>query len=317
MLNAASTTKHYLTSLSPKDKPWDKHRAEAGTVANLYRVRYSRYASRMEDCSRRLQFSLVNAGDAMTLRLDAARFCRVRHCPVCQWRRSMMWRARFFDALPHVLHDHPKLIPVFVTLTVKNCQVSELRSQIQEMNLGWGRLTKRVQWPALGWVKSLEVTRNAFTGEAHPHFHVLMFVRPGYFSKNYIKQADWREMWRSALQVDYLPVVNIKRVKPAPGQTKEQGIRIAILETLKYSVKPDDLAGNGEWLYAITEQLHKTRAVAVGGILRDYLRDSDPEDLIHDESVDSGELEQMTPPHVVFDWHDLAKRYAMNYTPDV
>ncbi|WP_170869787.1 protein rep, partial [Shigella sonnei] len=26
------------------------------------------------------------------LRLREAHFCRVRHCPVCQWRRSLMWQ---------------------------------------------------------------------------------------------------------------------------------------------------------------------------------------------------------------------------------
>lgn len=219
-----------------------------------------------------------------------------------------MWRARFYTALPKFLEQYPTLIPVFLTLTVKNCPVSELRSQVQEMNLAFGRLTKRSAWPAAGWVKSVEVTRNSQTGEAHPHFHVLMFVRPGYFSKSYIKQEQWRELWRDCLRVQYLPVVNVKRVKSKSGKGDAEALRVAILETLKYGVKPDDLVSDSEWLYGITQQLHKTRAVAVGGLLRDYLREDEPEDLIHEEEAASEELEAAT--YLCFDWMTLVKRYA-------
>ena len=61
---------------------------------------------------------------------------------------------------------------------------------------------------------------------------------PSYFSgKNYIKQPEWVEMWQKALRADYAPSVNVKTVKQfAEGQLDK-----AICETLKYSVKPDDL----------------------------------------------------------------------------
>jgi hypothetical protein len=29
--------------------------------------------------------------------LSASRFCRVRTCPVCQWRRSLMWKAKAYQ----------------------------------------------------------------------------------------------------------------------------------------------------------------------------------------------------------------------------
>ena len=106
---------------------------------------FERYASRIDKCSGVLRFAW--AGDPETgeirLRLREAHFCRVRHCPVCQWRRSLMWLARFYDALPEIQQAHPKARWLFLTLTVKNCGIGELRGQLQAMNQAWRRLVVR------------------------------------------------------------------------------------------------------------------------------------------------------------------------------
>jgi plasmid rolling circle replication initiator protein Rep len=222
-----------------------------------------------------------------------------------------MWRARFYKAVPEYLKEHPSRKPVFLTLTVRNCVISDLRATVDQMNAAFARMTKRKGWPGVAWVKSLEVTRGA-DGSAHPHFHVLMFVRPSYFSHGYIKQSAWRELWQSCLRVDYLPVVNVKTVKPktVTGDTLAD-LKVSIMETLKYGVKPDDLTRDGQWLMELTQQLHKTRAVAVGGELRPYLREDEPEDLIHDEDVESDLAATEDDPYLTFDWLTVAKRYGM------
>lgn len=313
MLN--STGPVYLQTLSPGDKPWDVHRAQAETVERLYEAcGYDRYCERVRSCSGILRFAM-DAEDAgeLRLRLKAARFCRVRFCPVCQWRRSLMWKARFYKAIPGFLEEHPKLIPVFLTLTVRNCSVTELRDTIGGMNKAFTRLTKRKQWPGVGWVKSVEVTRNPDTGEAHPHFHVLMFVRPSYFAKGYVRHSEWQELWKDCLRVGYLPVVNVKRVKTnkstSEGKDALEGLRGAIMETLKYGVKPEDLVKDASWLEGITRQLHKTRSVAVGGALRPYLSEEEPEDLIHG---DEPELVDEDLPMLIFDWAQEVKKYILS-----
>ena len=92
-----------LSDLSPKDKPWDKHRANADTVADYYAYGgLERYSERVSFCSQLLGFKLVakEGGQGLKFKLSSAHFCRVRHCPVCQWRRSLMWKARAYKALP-------------------------------------------------------------------------------------------------------------------------------------------------------------------------------------------------------------------------
>ena len=216
-----------------------------------------------------------------------------------------MWRARFFTAVPKVLETYPKGRWVFLTLTVRNCALSDLKTTLGEMNKAWKRIVQRKSFPALGFVKSVEVTRSAI-GEAHPHFHVLMLVPGSYFTgRAYIKQDTWREMWQSALRVDYLPVVNVKAVKPRPGEPADTGIAIAVCEVLKYGVKEADLMADPIWLQELTKQLHKTRAVSVGGVLKAFINEEEPDDLIGEQDGSTEEGLQ-----IWFGWREMVKRYA-------
>lgn len=308
---ADSASSKYLTDLSPKDKPWDKHRAYADRVEGIYRgTIFDRYSIRIDDCSKILDFGLVNAeNDEQRFKLLAARFCRVRHCPTCQWRRSMKWAARLFNALPGITEKYPTHRWIFLTLTVRNCPISELRSQVAELNKGFARLTQLKIFPGVGWVKSLEVTQSEI-GEAHPHFHVLILVPSGYFSKNYIKHERWCELWQQSMRLSYLPVVDVRAVKSK--KAGDDGLAIAICETLKYSVKEEDLVVSAEWLIELTKQLHKTRAVSIGGCLREFLREEkEDDDLINIDDGEDESKELMSDIILRFGWEEKKKKYKL------
>jgi plasmid rolling circle replication initiator protein Rep len=227
-----------------------------------------------------------------------------------------MWRAKAFKVLPH-----PKSRFIFLTLTVKNCQLSELKQTLVWMNKSWTLLTKRKEWPAQGWIKSVEVTRSG-DDLAHPHFHCLLMVRPSYFTTGYLSQKRWAELWQDCLKVDYSPVVHIQTIKPPKGTSEGQegaAMLTALCETLKYSVKPSDVLrddnrgmSNQEWLVELTKQLHKTRAVATGGVLKEYLKllEEEPDDLIFAD--ESGITEpDLDGPRVAFGWREKTKRYRL------
>jgi plasmid rolling circle replication initiator protein Rep len=302
----------YLSDLSERDKPWDARRAMAEQVQTLYSgTEYDRYSGRILECSRLLEFALKPQEDGeMRFRLTGARFCRVRHCPVCQWRLTLMWVARALQGMPKITKDYPKARWMFLTLTVKNVPLVNLRVTVKDMNKAFDRLSKRKEWkPVLGWARSLEVTRSK-DGEAHPHFHVLMMVRPSYFTREYVKQKDWREIWKSCLRADYLPVVNVKTVKAKSGsENQDEGIASAIRETFKYAVKPEDLAADQDWLIELTDQMQNARSVNIGGVLRKYWKAHEPEDLINAEE-DGGEEILEDDPRLWFGWREYVKRYA-------
>jgi len=295
-----------LSDLSARDKPWDKHRANTDRATGHYRGsdEFNQYADRMDFCSELLDFRLIPDMDAgeLKLKLASARFCRVRHCPVCQWRRSLMWKAKAYKILPAVVEDFPGHRWLFLTLTVKNCPIGELKQTLQWMNKAWQRLAQRKKFPAIGWIRSTEVTRGK-DGSAHPHFHCLLLVGAGYFGKNYVKQAEWCEMWQSSLRIDYQPVLDVQAIKQ--GRSPMQ----LVPELLKYCVKESDLVGDREWFLELTRQMDRVRCVATGGVLKDYFKDleKEPEDLVgKDESetaVDEG--------HLYFGWKKHERKYKM------
>lgn len=301
-----STNAPYLSELSQQDKPWDKHRDSADCVANHYRGEdgFDQYAQRMDFCSQLLDFKLVPDDKELSLKLklSAARFCRVRHCPICQWRRSLKWKARALEALPKIIADYPKHRWLFLTLTQKNCLVSELRKTITEMNKSFVRLTKLKEWCVDGWIKSLEITHGK-DNNAHPHFHCLLMVPTSYFGRNYISQDEWAALWKRSARLDYKPQVHIKAVH------KNQNPAILIPEILKYSLKESDLYRSKDFLLEVTKQLHKTRCVSVGGVLRGYMNGvgDEPRDLIGNDDTDVAE----EIAHLYFGWRYEEKKYRL------
>jgi plasmid rolling circle replication initiator protein Rep len=304
----------YLSDISPADKPWDIHRAQSDEIAKIYdSIGYDRYAERIGECSQLLTYALKATDDGeVKLKLREARFCRVRHCLVCQWRRSLMWRARFFKALPEIQAKYPTGRWIFVTLTVKNCELTDLRDTLNWMNAAWHRLIKRKEFPALGFVKSVEVTKGV-GGTAHPHFHCLMLVPAGYFTRGYISHAKWINLWQSCLKTDYPPILDVRVVKTKtatsnnPSDSSNQAMAEAVCETLKYAVKPSDLLADPEWLGELTKQLQKTRAISIGGCLKEFFSEDDPEDLINGEIQEEEKSEDDFL--LLFDWSAIVRRY--------
>ena len=294
-----------LSDISEKDKVWDKHRANSDRTSDHYRGScYSRYARRIDDCSQLLDFKLAPDSEQglLKLKLSSAKFCRVRHCPVCQWRRSLAWKAKAYQALPKVLKDFPKYRWLFLTLTVKNCPIDELKQTLAWMNKAFTRLTQLKIWPADGWIKSTEVTRG-WNGTAHPHFHCLIMVPPSYFSgQGYLSQDRWAQLWQQCNRLDYKPICHIKAI------AKDHNPCSIIPEILKYQVKESDLVMDRDWFLELTRQLHKSRAVAVGGVLRPYMKElgQEPQDLIgRDDANDPDE------GHLYFGWKAEKKKYKL------
>lgn len=305
-----------LTDYSPSDAPWDTHRGQADDVGMIYAsvVEFERYASRMAQCGGLLRFGWVELSETgvSVLRLREAHFCRVRHCPVCQWRRSLMWKARFYQSLPKIVQEHPKARWLYLTLTIRNCPIESLGETLAAMNTGWQRLKDRKEFaPVLGWIRTTEVTRGR-DGSAHPHFHALLMVPPSMFSVNYVKQSRWVELWGDCMRLDYLPSVDVRTVKnlaPEASQDVSEVLRKAVAETLKYSVKPDDMTGDDEWFLELTRQTHKKRFIAAGGALKDVLKleQESNQDLIVADGDAQNEV--LSDPLLAFNWQEKEKRY--------
>lgn len=216
-----------------------------------------------------------------------------------------MWKAKAHKILPKVIEHFPKHRWLFLTLTVRNVEITVLRETLTWMHKSFVRLTKLKEFPAVGWIKSTEVTRGKTpSGSAHPHFHALLMVPPSYFSgKDYLSQKRWVKLWQQATRLDYEPMVHINAVD------RHRNPQNLIPEILKYQVKESDLVADREWFLELTKQLHKTRAVSVGGVLRDYFKalEEEPEDLIGTDETDT----VLDEGHLYFEWKKQLKKYKL------
>lgn len=259
----------------------------------------------------------------ISYRLLKAHFCRVRYCPICQWRRSLFWRARFYQVLPSILDDNPTARFIFLTLTVKNCDIFDLRDTLKMMSRAWGKFIKRKEFSSvIGWVRTTEVTRGK-DNSAHPHFHCLLMVHSSYFSgRLYVKKDEWAKSWKSCMNVDYIPVVDVRAIKHKKkyvdvntNENKTLLPKSALFETLKYSVKIKDMTANPEWFIAMTEQTHRLRFIATGGLFKDILK---KEETITDEEMihlgDDNPKLDFVRAVMCFLWRDDAMRYFLERT---
>ena len=236
-----------------------QHREKAQKVIKAYvSGGLTKYADRMLVCGAPL--------DAST-----PMYCRVRQCPVCQWRRSQMWIARTIKALPDLIEQYPSHRWLFLTLTAKTCPVSQLRAQLTKLNKSFARLTQRKDWPAVGYLRTVEVKRR-WNGEAHPHIHVLLLVKASYFSSKYVSKAKWSKLWGECLRVDYSPVIHCSPVKKR--ETPEK-LLSAIIGIVKYQTKEDDTQEDRQWLTEVSKQIRYTNGISLGGLLKEYMREEE------------------------------------------
>lgn len=311
----------FLSDSSPKDKHADEHKAWAEKMAAaLDAAGLERPSVRVRDCAEALFFHLLaDAHGEVHFKLHSAPYCKYRHCPTCQWRRSLRNKAIVMSALPDILRKYPTARFVMLTLTVRNCSVSELRETIQTMNKGWQRLIQREDWPALGWIRAVEVTRGQ-DGSAHPHFHCLLMMSSRYFvGPRYVPTREWVQRWREVMRLDYDPVCDVRLVKaktPAaeitPGaDARLAAVHSAVSEVVKYSTKAADLlAGGPEWLATYVEQVRSLKFLTSGGVLKGIFKPvkEESEDLVHvgdDEEAAGATIDKLS-----FHWRTKHKRYA-------
>jgi plasmid rolling circle replication initiator protein Rep len=206
---------------------------------------------------------------------------------VCAWRKSLRNVARIFTQMPLLATLYPKASWLFLTLTVKNPSMSDLRTTLNSMNKAWHRLIELQSWPAEGYIRATEITSDG-NSNPHPHFHCMLLVKPGYFKGgNYI---------------------DIRKVK-----SKDQTIAAAVVETLKYAVKPGDVIADPEFLYGITDQCRKLRFLATGGVLKDVLKDSVGDNEMINTDLAEGETDTPaeTVPSLFFGWRTDIRKYKL------
>lgn len=241
------------------------------------------------NCANYLGFRLKTKEDGTEVpKLAIANFCRDPFCPICIAGRSRARQRQVVKALPAMIADRPDVKYLMVTLTVKNCPVTELRKTIQWMHKAFVKLMQHPSVPQLGYIRAVEVTKpDDYLGYAHPHFHILLAVSPEYFNYKkdlYIGQDKLSRLWGEVLGVDYNPIVHIKRVKVF----RNGNLPLALGEIVKYCTKSTDLLADRQWTLIYMSEILGLKRITTGGLFRQYLKilEAEPEDLIGKDDTD-------------------------------
>ena len=237
--------------------------------------------NQLEECGSYLKYAETTEGR----KLVEANFCRVRLCPMCQWRRSLKLFSQVSEITDYILQNK-KVRFIFVTFTQKNVKAEDLSSILDRMNEGFKLLVQKkrtlaeirpLQENLLGYLKAIEVTYNVKTKDYHPHIHCIFEVRPSYFGKKYIKQSQWVSLWKRVMKLDYEPQVDVRAIK---GESAR-----AVAEVAKYPVKLNgifsirDKDEQAEVLITLKRVLHKRRLLTFGGDFRAVKRQLALEDV--------------------------------------
>ena len=159
-----------FAKISEHDKVWDTHRNQTDKVSKIYALssEFERYSERLGACSGFLWFGFENG-----LKLKSAPFCHVRGCPVCQWRKSLFWKAMMYQTYDQIKELYPSHRWLFLTLTVENCPIGELRATLSHMNDAWKNSlsVKNLRWLMAGYAPpKWQGTRNAPMSTPTPIF---------------------------------------------------------------------------------------------------------------------------------------------------
>lgn len=279
---------------------WNKRKGLNIVLATSYKKLKWKVAERVSECAKVVLYKVFEDGSKS---IDKVFFCKDKLCPICNRRRAVKHRIRATDIITRFMEKEPKAVFLFCTFTIKNVDGDELGNAMSELAKAYGKLQRkaRVSKVVLGSLRATEVTRNKETGQYHPHIHAIIAVKTTYFKgSTYITHKEWLQLWKDSLDINYNPVVNIKRIKP---KEEDGSLTSAVVETVKYPVKSDDYdLEDTEIVSELREGLFRKRQLAYTGKFKEIDKEIDKE---HKEDQEKKKMIGT----LLSTWDNTLKRY--------
>lgn len=200
------------------------------------------------------------------IRLHGGNFCNNRFCPLCSWRKAKKDGYLLMLLFSVVQKIHKKEL-IFLTLTAPNVVSELLEFEIKDFNKAFKRLSETKDFKNIckGYIRKLEVTYNAKEDTYHPHFHVVIAVNKNYFSKNYINQKKWLEMWQIAKKNIKITQVDIRKAKLDDMK--------GVYEMATYSAKASDYLHSEKTFDTFYNTLKGKQLITFNGLFKEILKE--------------------------------------------
>lgn len=196
-----------------------------------------RVSSEISGCANYLVFH--NYYTIEEIRLSKTITCK-KHllCPFCAARRASKQVEKNGDRIKKVLKENKNLIPVMITLTVKNGD--DLTERFEHIKKSFQKLQQKRKDAIRGKTETefTKVQGSMFSYEVtnkgngwHPHIHMIALL------DDYIDQGKLSREWEAITKDS--KIVDIRKITSKSGQTLD--ISDALLEVFKYALKFSDL----------------------------------------------------------------------------
>jgi plasmid rolling circle replication initiator protein Rep len=233
--------------------------------------------TKLKECSQSLFTTIFQHNTTKDYKKNISFFaCKSKFCPICNKIKSNKLSSNMYNIIKQLQEEQDQQF-IFLTLTVKNCNIENLSDTIKRMNEAWRDLWRRYfNKPGRfnGFIKFLEITFPN-SKEAHPHFHILLSVNSDYFKRSnteYLNTKNIAELWQRVLKVDYTPICDIRIIKPKKtksGVITKEAIPAVISEMCKYPMKDTDYKKlSKETMEKLYNELYRKRLIASGGNLK-------------------------------------------------
>jgi len=229
--------------------------------------------------------------------------CQDRLCPTCNYRRSLRTFAKLIRIIQSKEFADKGYKSIFLTLTLKNVSQDRLGQGIDDIFYSFNKFlkNKRIKKMSKGFFRSLEITFNKARRDYHHHLHCIFVVNSSYFTQStqYLKQADFTDIWQSSAGLDYTPIVHVEKIRDNKG----------IAEVSKYAVKTDkELINNlsNSEFKTLRDELRNRRLISMGGIFRDIARklklNLDSDDIASDDLTDEDIKDEVLQSIISLRW---------------
>ena len=249
----------WVKQVGPKDK----------AKVSFKRDLYADLASMMSSCASYLLFRNFYTIDEM--KLSGLISCKQFNlCQFCAARRAAKTAGKYLERFHVLTNERPDLIPVMLTLTVKN--EDDLERVFNKLKNSWKKvIQKRRDFltrgktytelaKAIAGVYSIEVKRGK-EGQWHPHIHMALLL------EDYIDRERLSEEWNKITKDSF--IVDVRKFKGDPADSFQ--------EVIKYSLKFSDFSNED-----ILEAYHFLKGKRLIGAFGDFRGVVVPEDLTDD-----------------------------------
>lgn len=229
-----------------RSRTMGKYIAQLPNFNDKPRTDLRKLASNLDRCAAWLLYHEYYTLDQT--RLVAAETCK-KHllCPFCAAGRGARSIAKNMPKVEDYIRERPNLIPVLLTLTVKNG--SDLGERYRHLKGSFSRITRRRRdanrrrdpsefGKIDGAIYSFEQTYQEDTGW-HPHVHMMAFLTD-WIDHDRLR-AEWLELTGDS------SIVDIRLIRPKNPGHGSLGIEGALCEVYKYAVKLSDLDEELAW----------------------------------------------------------------------